>query len=160
MFNLINGVFRFKLLIIFSLALCLSIMLASCSKDSNPTEPASLSDTPSISNIKSNESGYLKRTVTMAGITVIRWGDDNDEYAFTDNGNDVIKMDFESGNIPSTNTPIRIVGKVERDDGNLEIDVATWEYIDDGPIGPQPPATPSVSNIIAAPEKYFGQSIT
>jgi uncharacterized protein YdeI (BOF family) len=96
----------------------------------------------------------------MSGITVIRWGNDNDEYAFTDNGSDVIKTDFEGGNVPSTNKPIRIVGKVERDDGNLEIDVATWEYIDDGPVDPQPPATPSVAAIIAAPEKYFGQSIT
>ena len=29
---------------------------------------------------------------------MVRWGDDNDEYAFTDNGSDVIKTDFEAGN--------------------------------------------------------------
>lgn len=160
MFNLLNRVFKFNLLLILSLALFLSILLTSCSKDSNPAGPGELSDTPSISDIKSNESGYLKRTVTMAGITVTKWGDDNDEFVFTDNGNDVIKTDFEEGNIPSTNKPISIVGKVERDDGDLEIDVASWEYIDDGPIDPQPPATPSVGTILAVPESYYGKSVT
>ena len=114
----------------------------------NPTPP---NPSPTVTTVAAALSAAPGTVVEITG-NVTNYTDPNDgEGIFTD-GTGNIKIDFEGGNNPSTGSQIVVLGTIEFDDGQNEIDVYSW-YTEGGtPPNPLPAIAWTASEATAAPD--------
>jgi len=80
-----------------------------------------------ISDIKANPNAYLYQPVALQGTITSQYGDDDDEFWFSDGSGEIV-LDFpENGNMPSIGQNIVAVGNLTLDDNQLEVNVTYWE---------------------------------
>ena len=115
---------NFKTTILILLTL---VLIIGCKSDNNVTNPDTPSGDPTVEKINNKPSSYVGKNVTMEGYLVAQI--DDDDFWFKDESKGEIRVDFSEGDTPTVGEKIRISGRVQYDDGRLEIEVSSWNSL-------------------------------
>jgi len=103
----------------------LEIDVSSWEGQSSPNPPNLHYD--KISDIKANTGTYLYQPVALQGTITDQYGDEDDDFWFSDGTGEIV-LDFpENGNMPVIGQSIVTVGILTYDDNMLEVSVTYWE---------------------------------